>query len=120
MNAGLTKIAPLVRAAPKRTFVRPSMPVKGGQHYVFEPKSGPVGEKLRVFFWGGHPVGSDAEHPDLVVTTTELHRYQIFFFSCFSCIVPRLTDFYVVLPLCSLENTSRGSLSQSHVPLPCF
>jgi hypothetical protein len=79
MNAGLTKIAPLVRAAPKRTFVRPSMPVKGGQHYTFEPNSGPVGEKLRSFFFGGHPVGSDAEHPGLV-TTTELHRHQIFFF----------------------------------------
>ncbi len=60
MNAGLTKIAPLVRAAPKRTFVRPSMPVKGGQHYTFEPNSGPVGEKLRslIFFLGGIPLAA--------------------------------------------------------------
>ena len=58
MNAGLTKIAPLVRAAPKRTFVRPSMPVKGGQHYTFEPNSGPVGEKLRSFFLGGIPLAA--------------------------------------------------------------
>ena len=46
MLSQLTKAAPtMARVVPKRTFVRPTMPAKGGQHYVFEPNSGPVSSR---------------------------------------------------------------------------
>jgi hypothetical protein len=64
------RIAPVVaRQAkpPARTFVKPTMPAKGGQHYVFEPNSGAVREnpsspgtnKQAIFFFGAAPLGRE-------------------------------------------------------------